>query len=235
VGEPDVRRFVEHGRDVATAVVQAADAAGSCVPDADAILDFGCGCGRIVQPMLHLAAARTLTGTDVDAEAIAWLAEAHGDRAEFVVNEFSPPLRFDDGRFDLLYTVSILTHFDEPMQDRWLAEIARVLRPGGVALISLHGEHAYDVVRAGRQSAVSADQLERLRRHGSLGDEGFIFEPYEHRSANRGQFPGIAGAYGLTFQSSERVASRWVDRFDVIDHRPLAVNNWQDLVVVRRR
>lgn len=46
-------------------------------------------------------------------------------------------LPFEDAKFDLLLSTQVLEHVDDPA--RVVAEARRVLRPGGVALISTHG------------------------------------------------------------------------------------------------
>ena len=71
-------------------------AIGDSIPNHDRILEFGCGCGRIMRWMDDLATPRTLVGTDIDARAIAW-ATAALPFATFEVNEGLPPTRFRDG------------------------------------------------------------------------------------------------------------------------------------------
>jgi SAM-dependent methyltransferase len=134
-----------------------------------------------------------------------------------------------------LFSVSIMTHLDEPSQDPWLNEVHRVLAPGGLALITVHGEYSYDQTRNGHSAALTTDLLERLRLRGALHEEGFVFEPYELHRGSIEQFPGISGTYGLTFQHPARVARRWGERFEVLDHRVNAIDWWQDLVVLRKR
>jgi SAM-dependent methyltransferase len=45
-----------------------------------------------------------------------------------------------DDSLDLVYAHSVLTHLTEPTATAWLAEVARVLRPGGLALMTFHDE-----------------------------------------------------------------------------------------------
>lgn len=233
IGEPDIERFLLHGHEAALAVANAAEQAGLPVRRAASVLDFGCGCGRVLLPLLELRGGLSgVAGCDVDRQAIAWLVGAARGRADCHVNEFLPPLPFAAAQFELVYSLSILTHLDEPTQDAWLAELERVLLPGGVALVSVHGEHPYEVFRRGAQSGASAQLVRRLRRHGALAAEGFVFEPYD---AGRGELPGISGAYGLSFQHPDRVAERWARRFEIVDYHAGLLGGWQDVVVLRRR
>ena len=47
-----------------------------------------------------------------------------------------PPLPFDNEFFDFIFSISVLTHIPEDMQFAWLAELNRVLKVGGTALLS---------------------------------------------------------------------------------------------------
>lgn len=42
----------------------------------------------------------------------------------------------------MVYGFSVFTHLDERMQDMWLLELRRVLNPGGILLLTVHGERA---------------------------------------------------------------------------------------------
>lgn len=60
----------------------------------------------------------------------------------FVNNRPEPPLTFESGYFDVVSSFSVFTHLNERLQDLWLLEIARVLKPGGIVILSVHGERA---------------------------------------------------------------------------------------------
>ncbi len=98
------------------------------------ILDFGCGCGRMLLWMRELGESRALHGTDVDADAVAWAAE-HIPYCQFTANEPDPPLPYGDGAFDLVFNHSVFTHIDEKRQNAWLAELRRVTRPEGFLVL----------------------------------------------------------------------------------------------------
>jgi SAM-dependent methyltransferase len=102
-----------------------------------ALLDFGCGCGRVTRHWSGLPG--DVHGTDYNPLLVGWCA-ANLPFAEFRVNGLEPPLPYDDSSFDFLYSISIFTHLDEPLQVPWMQELVRVLRPGGLILITVSGE-----------------------------------------------------------------------------------------------
>jgi ubiquinone/menaquinone biosynthesis C-methylase UbiE len=60
-----------------------------------------------------------------------------GARCTFVHND-SPDLgRFPDDHVDLVYSVLVLQHLPRPVIDTYLAELLRVLRPDGTAVIQV--------------------------------------------------------------------------------------------------
>src|SRR5262245_53541819 len=84
------------------------------------LVDFGAGCGRMAIWLEDVAASGTeLHATDIDAEAVAWMAE-HLPFVTATANDPTPPLPYPDDHFGLVYNHSVLSHLDEGMQDRWL-------------------------------------------------------------------------------------------------------------------
>lgn len=95
-------------------------------------LDAGCGAGYGAA-MLAAAGAAAVTGLDASAEAIEEAERTYGDVAGFVGGDLLA-LPFDPDSFDLVTCFEAIEHVRDP--ERALAEMARVLRPGGVLLIS---------------------------------------------------------------------------------------------------
>jgi len=92
------------------------------VDPARPVLDVGCGVGHSFEEL----APRTTVGVDVDAGAL-----AGQDRETHVADMRALP--FDDGSFDALLSIQSIEHV--PDAPRALSEFARVLRPGGVAVL----------------------------------------------------------------------------------------------------
>ena len=111
-------------------------AAHVAVDESASILDFGCGCGRVLRYWRDHPGP--VAGSDRDDDAVAWcrrnLAFAHVER-----NGLEPPLPFADGAFDLVYALSVFTHLTEELQTAWRDELRRVLRAGGRLLATTHG------------------------------------------------------------------------------------------------
>lgn len=96
------------------------------------VLDLGCNSGY---GTLRLAVvARSVVGVDVNAAAIDAARQRPGaERATFrVIDGVSLP--FPDGAFDLVASFQVIEHIDDP--GPYLAEVARVLRPNGAALLT---------------------------------------------------------------------------------------------------
>ncbi len=137
VAHADWRAFLKTGAATAKALDKHAAKAGLSFADAQRILDFGCGAGRVIRHLPSLTKAE-LFGADYNETLLNWCAQNLS--GNYTINALSPPLDYPDGHFDILYALSVFTHLREETQRRWLAEYARVLRPGGLALISFHEE-----------------------------------------------------------------------------------------------
>lgn len=101
------------------------------------LLDIGCGWGR-----WSLSAARrgyTAVGLDPSLDAIraARRVAAQLDVPAHYVVADARHLPFRAGTFGVAFSYSVLQHFDKPDAKRALTEIARVLGPGGRALIEM--------------------------------------------------------------------------------------------------
>jgi SAM-dependent methyltransferase len=136
-----------------------------------AVLDWGCGAGRVTRQLIRLCDGR-VTGIDIDPDNVGWCAAAFPG-ATFAVGPLQPPLPYPDASFDLVLAISVFTHLDEATQFRWLAELRRVVRSGGIVLASIHGmaqmafykvpsQHVLDVNERGFLLSGQNDQLDAV-------------------------------------------------------------------------
>jgi SAM-dependent methyltransferase len=136
-GHADTEAFERDGRACADTVREFAGEAGQPVEQAGAMLDFGCGCGRVLRHWHDLSGPRVV-GSDYNPEMVRWCRD-NLPFAEAEVNGARPPLARADAEFDVIYAFSVFTHLDEPAQHSWMAELRRVLKPGGLLLFTTKG------------------------------------------------------------------------------------------------
>ena len=137
-GTPDVEWFVRGGRLAAGSIRAALWRQGRRIEELSAFLDFGCGCGRVTRNWLALRETDVF-GSDMNDDAVEWC-RRNLPFASFEHNGLAPPLVFDSEAFDLVYALSVFTHLPEELQLLWMRELERVLRPGGLLVLSTHGD-----------------------------------------------------------------------------------------------
>ena len=121
------------------------------------VLDFGCGCGKNLR-WWWPEGGTTIVGSDVNPKLAGWC-DANLPFVSAVPNDPMPPLPFDSESFDFLYSISIFTHFPEDRQLPWIDEVKRVVRPGGVAMITVAGEAYAAELSAVERRAYDAGRL----------------------------------------------------------------------------
>jgi SAM-dependent methyltransferase len=202
------------------------------------LLDFGAGCGRILQFFSLYAASCRLVGCDVDQEAMRWCAE-NLDFAEFHALSQRPPTPFPDAGFDAVYAFSVFSHLPERLHLQWLDELARITRSGAVVVATVHGRHVIDEITSGRRPHEGPSVEELRERLPALEAEGFAFFPYGRlrfqAQENERHFESWdLGEYGTTFLLEPYIHEHWTEHFELVSLHA-APNDWQDYVVLRRR
>lgn len=120
-------------------MLQILDAAAVSLESVGNILEFGCGDGRMIRFLEHLAQEpeREIWGTDIDAGRIFWCKQHLSPPFHFATTTTVPHLPFADGHFGFIYAGSVFTHIDD-LADAWIAELRRILAPGGKLFITVH-------------------------------------------------------------------------------------------------
>ena len=98
------------------------------------LLDIGCGVGRL-HPLLAPIVGR-LAGTDVSGEAIE-RARADNPGIEYRLGR-DETLPFADAAFDVTTAVCVVHHVRPPLRRRFMAEMRRATRPGGLVVLIEH-------------------------------------------------------------------------------------------------
>lgn len=120
---------------------------GGLAPD-ERVLDVGCGIGRMARPLTtYLMPPGAYDGFDINAEGIAWCRRRYRAHAHFAFavadlynRRYNPggtqsadafDFPYADASFDFAVATSVFTHLLEGAAQRYVAECARTLAPGG--------------------------------------------------------------------------------------------------------
>jgi len=141
------------------------------------ILDLPSGHGRILR-VLHAAFPDAqLTACDIDREGVDFCARKFG--ATPVYSTRDPAAIELDGRFDLIYCGSLLTHVDERGWEAFLALFERVLEDDGVLVFTTGGRNFAEQIRVGRREFGLGSEL----AHAMVADyerAGFSYRDWPH-------------------------------------------------------
>ncbi len=167
------------------------------------ILDIGCGCGRLAYALATNAELTELSvsyaGMDIDEANVDWCREhitPINSRFQFQHADIHNPSYNPQGNvapesylfpdpassFELILLTSVCTHLLKDGLRNYLAEVSRLLAPGGVAYASFFLYHPL------------ADAPAGIDRHGI----GFKFRR-DHHAVNREDYPTNAVAYAEDF------------------------------------
>ncbi len=181
------------------------------------MLDWGCGCGRVVGFFSKFSGIPEIRGCDIDAEAVEWCS-GNLKPADFSVIPLHPPTSYPDNTFNLVISFSVLTHLSKDVQLTWLEEMKRILAPGGLFLATVQGEFAAMFSFAGRR-------IREILRNGIYDDMADA------------ALDGVApkGYYRSVFQTKEYTLREYSRHFEVLEYIEAGGTGFQDLLVMRKR
>jgi len=104
------------------------------------VLDWGCGPGRIIRHLPDVMGDNCeFYATDYNERSINWC-KMNLPGIQFNCNSLEPHLPYQDNFFDIIFGISIITHLSEKLHYDWYHELYRVLKPGGVLLLTSQGK-----------------------------------------------------------------------------------------------
>jgi 2-polyprenyl-3-methyl-5-hydroxy-6-metoxy-1,4-benzoquinol methylase len=179
------------------------------------ILDWGCGCGRVISQLMKFVSPERLHGCDIDSAAIAWDKEnLHGP--SFTRVDPYPPTKYADRSFDVIYGISVMTHLDENTQMLWLRELERIARPGAIVALSVMGER----LRATGMPASLANEFTEKGFAAFVPNYSDWLAEYSHREY-----------YQEAYHTLDYITTNWGRYFDVVEY---VETQFQDIVILRK-
>jgi SAM-dependent methyltransferase len=188
-------------------------------------LDFGCSSGRVVRVLAAAWPHASWEGCDPNAGSVAWARE-HLPGVEFFQSPQAPPLPRRDGAYELAFAISIWSHFAAQPALAWLAEMRRVLVPGGLLVLTTHGASSVAHAASRRPLWQLEEVMRALHRHGHWFTDEF---------GERGDWGVRDPGWGSAFMAPEWLLTHARADWSVEGFWPGGAEADQDLWVLRRR
>ncbi|QDU84526.1 hypothetical protein Pla163_16370 [Planctomycetes bacterium Pla163] len=195
------------------------------------VLEMGCASGRVLRHFLFQRDDLEVWGCDINGGHVDWLGQHLPERTRIFQNTVLPSLPIPDASLDLVYAFSVFTHIDE-FERSWIAELARVLAPGGFAYLTVHTEHTWSIVE--RAGALMSD-LVRMRDQISdydVGPELFAGPLPKDRTVFR--WTSALSNNTSVFYSTRHIRRAWGTFLEIVEIIPEGAG-YQDVVVLRKR
>ncbi len=211
-----------------------AAALGRPLSPGQGLLDFGCGWGRFLRFFWKDVGAAGLHGCDVWPEAIE-LCRQLGVPGNLDRLYHWGKLPYADASLDSAMSYSVFTHLPVGPHLHWVAEIARVLKPGGVFVLTLEPPRFLDFIAAIPPGATGWEaQLRRhagdvpgLRARCAAGEIAFL------PSGEAGDF--ASSLYGDAVVPLRFIERHWSEWFTIVEYLDDPARFFQAVLVVQRR
>ena len=179
------------------------------------ILEWGCGVARVIRHFTALMDKNVdIYGVDINEKMIQWNA-TNINNIKFTTCSYYPPTKFDDNKFDLIYCISVFTHIEFEYQEKWIAEIHRILEPNGIFLFTTHGKKYHSTLLENEINA--------------LVNKGYYTKSY-HQKGHRMM---------ATYNTKEYFEKLLIPYFSILEYHDGAENQakigGQDLWIVQKK
>jgi 2-polyprenyl-3-methyl-5-hydroxy-6-metoxy-1,4-benzoquinol methylase len=203
--------YFEGGEWNADEVERVLEDAGFSLRQADSLLEFASGYGRLTRHLVHKLSASKITVADLDPSAVDFLKRTLGVKGFYSTS--AAEALDHDGRYDMIVVVSLFSHLPNQSWGPWLKRLSGLLRPGGVLMFSTHNFDDCDP----KDFEVQAD--------------GIL---YRNQNETRGRLDPTQ--YGAAFVSESYVQRVVAENFDgrMVGFFPHALLISQDAYVVQR-
>lgn len=189
----------------------------------ESYMDFGCATGRVIRAFDAQGKIKSY-GCDINRNHVDWIAANLPQRITVFQNHSIPTLPLPDACLDLVTAFSVFTHI-EAFDTTWLAEIRRILKPGGIAWLTIHGDRTWSEVNPEWPLWAALDShpdYQKDRVSAEIPRPRTVYRWLTDRSYSANMF-----------YSYEYINTVWGRLMDVVEIRP-ALPRYQDVVILRK-
>ncbi len=188
----------------------------------DRILDFPCGHGRVLRYLRAMFPDAQLTGADLDRDAVDFCAKTF--QAVPVYSSNDTQQISIEGKFDLIWCGSLLTHFDSSRCLEFLNFFTQLLSSGGILVFTMHGRLSSHWLRSGQYIyGLEPEKVPGLLQ--SYDSTGFGYLDY----------PNVHG-YGISLASPAWTFSQLaqLDDITLVSYTEMGWDSHQDVIACMR-
>jgi SAM-dependent methyltransferase len=187
------------------------------------ILDFGGATGRVFRHFATQTQFDEIYACDFNWMNVDWCKANFPPLFKIFLNSALPTLPFPDNFLDVITAFSVFTHIDE-FEDTWLLELLRILRPGGLAYLTVADEHTWERLPPHRQKILRAAPE-------AAGIDFSAAMPFDRQVFTH--TPGTNYSCDV-FQSQKYIKRSWGRYFTIEAFEPLGHANLQSAVIAQK-
>lgn len=188
-------------------------------------LDIGCASGRLIRHLQAQTDMEVVVGCDINRLHVDWVSQYLPESIMVFQNSSLPTLPLPDNSLDLITAFSVFTHV-ESFDTTWLMELRRLLRPGGIAWLTVHSDrtwHEMEITWPLYQALKNNSEFKMIRSLPELPQDRTIIRWHKDRSYSANIF------YRESYL--RQVWGRILNFEDIFAGLP----NYQDIVVLCKR
>jgi SAM-dependent methyltransferase len=188
-------------------------------------LDFGCASGRVIRHAALDPTTERVFGCDINRRHTDWIAQHLPNKVVAFQNHSIPNLPLPDACLDVVSAYSVFTHI-EVFETAWLMELRRILRPGGIAWLTVQTELTWN--------AMTPDW--------PVYDALKHFEDFAAIAANRSELPSPRTVYrwrgdrsysSHVFYSRKYLRETWARIMPIVEEHHM-LPSFQDVVILQK-
>lgn len=198
-----------------------------------AAADFGSGWGRYTRFLMKYVDPDKLYGLEVDPGMVEHCRRAFGT-ASFLRVDPMPPCPLRDGLLDLVIGYSVFSHLSRDCADAWIGEFGRIVKPGGLVIVTTQGRDFLRFCRSLRDRTEFSHPWHAMLAESFGRDEDALpaYDAGEFRFHGLGAYDGTYGDAAIPRAYVER---HWLGEFELLDFFEDAARLPQAVIVLRRR
>ena len=191
--------------------------------------ELGCASARVLRHM-HTMSDMECFGCDLNLRHVEWMRMFLDPSITCFQNTALPSLPIQDCYFDVVSAFSVFTHIDD-LETAWLMELKRILKPGGLAYLTVATDHTWDGFKQDWIKTTFMPMRDQITEF-EIGDELFSGDLPRERTVFWWTAQKVYSC--LVFHSEAYLRREWSRHFELVDIVREG-HTFQDVVVLRKK